>query len=341
MPFGIIPRYYCPNVVHCHYASSDHVYWQRDHHRGKGRCIGVHNDGCGQRLRVGEPINWRPRLAAAALAAVLVLAGAGYGIKLAYFPDLLEHITFVTSETRAVDTQGVLTITIARTSGVGRRETVEYYSIDGTARGGEDYQPIHGTLSFAPGEKQQRLLVSLLPHTSWPAQDRHFFVALKNVVNNPRHVVFIAQKRPDRAVEQQAEALVRAASTVAMDIGTYFSRVKILSEQMDSFKNDATFPQYQAELKTNQGNLTRARELYIQQLRDMQAIEPNILKTQIDHVVAQQERDGFTQQSLATRIMKGQLQEFLQSKTMSMDRWTEQLGKIAPNPTREEPGSSI
>lgn len=341
MPFGITPRYYCTNAEHCRYAQRDYAYSEGAYQRGKGRCIGADNDGCKKQLRAGEPINRRPQIYATFLGLVLVLGAAGYALKLTYFPEPLQHVTFVTSETRATDTQGVLTITIARSSDLGRRETVEYSSADGTARRGEDYQFIHGTLTFAPGEAQQRLSVSLLPDSSFQKPDRYFVVTLKNVVNTPRHVVFIAQRHVDATVEQHAEELARAASNVAMDIGADTTRARIFSGLMDKYRNDSLFQQYKEKFETVQGNLTRARERYAQLLRDMQTIQPAILLTHIDRVAAQQARDGFTQQSLATGIMKRQLQEFLQDSNLSMDRWADELSKIVPSPTKRVPGGSI
>lgn len=56
----------------------------------------------------------------------------------------------------AVDeTVNLATITVTLSAVSGRAASVHYAASDGTATGGEDYEPISGTLTFAPGQTQQ------------------------------------------------------------------------------------------------------------------------------------------------------------------------------------------
>lgn len=59
--------------------------------------------------------------------------------------------------------------------------SVDYQTVDGTAVAGVDYEAVSGTLTFAPGETSQDILVNLLSTTN-PAQSETFSVLLSNAV---------------------------------------------------------------------------------------------------------------------------------------------------------------
>ncbi len=53
-------------------------------------------------------------------------------------------------------------LTVTRTGGLGVGSSVHFATQDGTAKAGRDYQPAHGTLSFAPGQSRRTIAVKVL-----------------------------------------------------------------------------------------------------------------------------------------------------------------------------------
>jgi hypothetical protein len=54
------------------------------------------------------------------------------------------------------------TFSVALSAASGRVITVQYATLDGTARAGEDYVPVSGTLTFAPGTTSQNVIVGVV-----------------------------------------------------------------------------------------------------------------------------------------------------------------------------------
>ena len=47
---------------------------------------------------------------------------------------------------------GTISFTVTLTGSTSRTTTVDYATADGNSRRGRDYEPVHGTLTFLPGE---------------------------------------------------------------------------------------------------------------------------------------------------------------------------------------------
>jgi len=339
--FGIKERYYCINVKECGYAARDHPYSEQEFRHGKGSCVGLTGDGCQSPLVLGDPLDRRALLFTVGLLGLLGVAGGALELKYQLFPDPLQHIAFSTVQSRTPDSVGLLTLTVTRSAQLDRQQEVQYGSTDGTAKAGEDYQASQGTLVFGPGEKEKHLDISILPDKGYQKADRYFTITLKNVAETPRHVVFIEQRRVDTPEQERVAQVVRTASVVAMDIAADVVRQRALSDLVSRSREDpAAYQQFKSSLDTVEGNLTRAREHYLQLFKDMQGMQPSVVMAGMEAVSAQQAHEGYRQQSLATAVMKRQLQEFLNSNTLSMDRWAQELGGIIPRPPDKETSAS-
>ena len=56
-------------------------------------------------------------------------------------------------------------ITVALSAASGLTATVHYSTGNGTALAGSDYTPVNGTLTFAPGQVQQIIMVPIIDDT--------------------------------------------------------------------------------------------------------------------------------------------------------------------------------
>lgn len=76
------------------------------------------------------------------------------------------------------DAEGrLINVTVTRHGSVADTVTVRYATLDGSARGGEDYVAVQGTLTFAPGETEKVVSVELLTD-GLPEGDEHFLFML-------------------------------------------------------------------------------------------------------------------------------------------------------------------
>ncbi|MBK8433182.1 MAG: hypothetical protein IPL28_18630 [Chloroflexi bacterium] len=78
--------------------------------------------------------------------------------------------------------EGVVTVTFTVTLSAvsGLTATVDFGTADGTAIGGTDYEPISGTLTFAPGQTVQVVQVGVLGNTA-DQPNRTFQLVLSNL----------------------------------------------------------------------------------------------------------------------------------------------------------------
>lgn len=74
------------------------------------------------------------------------------------------------------------TFTVSLSAASTRTVSVAYSTLDGTALQGKDYVAAAGTLSFAPGQTQATVSVTVLYDPSL-AQDGTFFLVLSNPTN--------------------------------------------------------------------------------------------------------------------------------------------------------------
>ncbi len=93
--------------------------------------------------------------------------------------------------------EAVFTVTLR--SSLEQTATVEFFTLDGTARAGSDYLPVQGTLRFAPGTLQQQVAVPIVGDlVSEPVED--FFLVLTNAVNGvirvPRGTATVTDNDP-------------------------------------------------------------------------------------------------------------------------------------------------
>lgn len=75
-------------------------------------------------------------------------------------------------------------LTVSLSAPVGRTVTVDYYTVEGTAKAGRDFTAVSGTLTFAPGSAEVILPVPLANDAFFEA-DETFTVALTNAVGAP------------------------------------------------------------------------------------------------------------------------------------------------------------
>lgn len=74
--------------------------------------------------------------------------------------DLLKPAEFPMSGTSSGSATAIFTVTLSQASSLP--VTVQYATVDGTARAGSDYVAASGTLTFAPGQTQQTVAVTIL-----------------------------------------------------------------------------------------------------------------------------------------------------------------------------------
>jgi hypothetical protein len=333
----IRPRYYCANVAECRHAKADRVFTAQEYARDSGLCRGPDGTGCGRALKAGAPIDLRPRWAAVALAGLLVAAASGWTVRTWVFPPPLEHVAFALRESETPDDAGLVDVEIVRGADLRSALTIDYVLIEGSAKAGQDYTAGGGRLVFGPGESRKRLSVAVLPDTSFQKERRHFSLALLNVRGEPRHVVHIVPRQVARSDARVAEQSVRAASVIAKDIADLVVRQRVLDQLLTASREQAgEFAEYRKSLASVNGNLSRARESYLQMLRELQVQQPAIVLGAMDRVADDLQRRTFDQQARAVTIMKRHFTELLHQRSADMDRWAHELSMVVP-PARGSP----
>lgn len=330
MTLGVRRRWYCSNVAKCDRARSDTPFWEADIARNGAFCHG--NNGCGQQLTEGEPLDVRPRWFAFCGAAVGVGIILAWAVVNVLFPPPLKDVDFAQHEIHVHEDGGVVSLQISRTAKVDRRETVLFNSSDGTALAGKNYEAANGEVVFDSGDKNKYVTITILRGNGYLKSDLYFQVTLTNVAGKPRQIVIIDEPKVDDTLKAQAERVVRAASVVANDIADDVVRERVLTRLLSASRSDQSmFERDQRVLQTVQGNLTRSRESYAQSFRDMHTIQPRAVMDAMDHVAQDENRNGFSQQSRATETMKRQYAEYLSNGNIDMDRWANELSSVIPS----------
>jgi Mg-chelatase subunit ChlD len=91
-------------------------------------------------------------------------------------------------QTQAINDQrvnegaGTATFTVTLSAPSDKTVTVEYSTSPGTATPGEDYTPVNGTLTFAPGETTKTIVVPIIEDRIYEG-DENFSINLSNPVN--------------------------------------------------------------------------------------------------------------------------------------------------------------
>ena len=93
--------------------------------------------------------------------------------------DAKGNVHFDPPSLTAIEDIGFVRLTVVRTGSVGTL-SVNYVTVDGTAKAGEDYVATSGTLTFAPGETTKTIDVTILDNQPLEATDESFSVTLTN-----------------------------------------------------------------------------------------------------------------------------------------------------------------
>jgi hypothetical protein len=332
MGIGEKKRYYCVNVDECQYARADHIYSAPYFRQHAGHCHGENNDGCGKELKA-DSINLWPRWLAAAFLIVCIAGGLIFAVQRVFFPSPVKGVSFAAQDVRATETGGDFPIIVNRAGTSAEPVVIEYQSVDGTARAGEQYQAIQGKLVFAAGEHSKTLHVVVLPASGALKPGLYFSIQLRNVEGAPQQMVYIDESKARQTESAQAEQTVRNVSVIAMDIADLMVRERVTDTMLEANRQNVdAFKRYEDRMHVLHGDLQRARERYEDSFRQMQSSSAQILQEAMDKVSADLARQGFAQQSKATDIMKRQFTEFLANKTFDMDRWANELSTVIPRP---------
>jgi hypothetical protein len=325
-------RYYCRNTAGaCIYARSDAPFSAEEFQHARGICAGNKADGCGKPLVAGTAKNHLPRWMGIAAGSTAVLLALSLAVRAVLFPAPIEQLSFSTSSSQVIDEAGIASLEVVRRGNVDRSETVSYRSFDGSARSGEDYQPTSGRLTFLKGERSKALVIAILPDRTYQKARRYFVVRLTNAAGLPQHIVQILPNVADRNQKAQAEQTVRAASLSAKDVADFHVRLRTLDALLAHSSSDSgELSQYRESLSITRGNLSRARESYLQFLRDLQSHQPNAVLQAMQAIATELQRRGYAQQSRAVDIMKRHYKELLSKQVTDMDRWAEELSSIIP-----------
>jgi hypothetical protein len=337
-------RHYCINVAGgCRHAIADRPFSDEEHRRHQGRCKDDEGGGCGAPLVAGDPIDLRARRGGLVLAATLGIAGGGWGLARVLFPPPVTGVAFAATQSQTTDTVGMLTVEVLRPAGATRPTTVEYSTVDGTALAGQDYSAVRGSLHFAAGELRKTITVPLVPDASFSKGPRDFRLVLLNVEGRPLHIVRVEPQQLARSEALVVEQAVRMASVLAKDIADLVVRRRMLDLAMlASRERPGEFAEYRNSLATVTGNLTRARESYVQSLRDLQAQQSHAVLGAMGRVATDLQQRRFEQQAQAVTVMRKHYTELLQRQRPDMDRWAEELSEVIPKvgaPARPVPST--
>ncbi len=87
-----------------------------------------------------------------------------------------------TGDTSGSESSSTVAFTVTKAGTTGRTARVDYATSDGTAIAGSDYEATSGTLTFAPGETQKTIEVTVLGDST-PEADETFSIALSGAVD--------------------------------------------------------------------------------------------------------------------------------------------------------------
>lgn len=325
-------RYYCTDVAGgCPLAKADRPFSAAEYARCKGMCPGTDAHPCQTALKAGAPIDLRPRWAALGVIGLLLAAVLSWGVHALWFPPPLTHVDFAMRASESADDAGSVGIEVVRSAHLEQSVRVRYAASDGSAKAAEDYVLAPGQLIFAPGERSKTVTVALLPDASFLKPRRTFSVVLLNVLGEPRHLVTIGPRPVARSDAIVAERSVMAASVVAKDVADLAVRQRVLGQLLAAARSrEGEFVEYRRALGAVDENLVRARESYLQLLRELRSQQPATVLAAMDRVANDLQHRTFVQQAQAVRVMKRHFTELLGDARPDMDRWVEELSRIVP-----------
>ncbi len=92
-------------------------------------------------------------------------------------------LTYFTNAVEVDEFRPYATVQVLRSFNTNGTTTVDYYTVDGLALAGQDYEGTNGTLTFAPGETGRAISVPLLNNSL--VQPKHeFYIVLTNASDN-------------------------------------------------------------------------------------------------------------------------------------------------------------
>lgn len=333
-------RFYCTNVANCSYAAHDHVYSHVTFKSGKGLCIGLNSDGCGQQLTEGAPYDPRPVRAVWATVLLFVCAIAGAIIKSAVFPDPINGIAFVSQESSVQNNSAsrLVHVRVKRTGPTDKPISIKYKTESITAVAVQDFEASEGTVTIDSNKQEAEITLVVHSDPTNLKPDRSFAVVLTNVEGLPHHYITIAERKADPVEEDRVRAVVRSTSRLAKDIADEVVRRRVFNDLLSANRDDPlAFSIVQAKLQNTQDNLIRSRELYVESLRSLQSYPPRLVVDVMETVSNDQEKAGYNQQAQATMVMKAQFQELLKDNRPYLDRWSEELSKVIPPIEKNKP----
>ncbi len=265
---------------------------------------------------------------------LIVLAGLMLLLKQQMFPTLLNNVRFSTTVTKVAEAAGVVEINLELSVPAATDLTVTYNTEDGTALAGKDYEKTSGVIYFPKGKKEQKVVVSLLPDRNAREPHESFYIVLNNVEGLPRHTVMIEEEGVNKDLLEKSEVVVASLSTLAADIANDMATIRMLHDYLTSTKEPA------AELVQRYNNINNsilsARDRYVILFNDASQLDPEVVRLSIENRVAALERQGYEHQLTATLLMQQQLEEYLELKIPSVDRWMKELGELVKIPTPDK-----
>lgn len=328
--FLIKKTYNCTNPEACSYGYQEHEFSSRYYKKYKGICNGQKKDGCGRDL---APSGYSIRWIRLVLLLVVIAAGVFQGPSLykKYVPVILSGVEFVEPISEVNELDGSVKILVRRNN-ADERMQVKYTTEDSSAKAGEDYESDSGILLFNEGEKEKTIVIPIIADSDFRENRESFTMRLLNVESRPHHKVVILDQALDTNSQQKADALIRTASVLALDIAQYAVKSDTLNKLIKSVDGDSPkMPEFKAALDVNETNMLSARERYIDLFKDMSLVDHTTLLSRTENWVSALRRRDNQQQLSATQIMQAQLERFLASGLIEMDIWVEELTQVIPD----------
>lgn len=185
----------------------------------------------------------------------------------------LGSVHFEPASYTAIEDVGSLPITVTRSGGIGTL-TVQYNTLDGTAKAGEDYVATSGSLTFLEGETTKSFNVTILNNAA-SELDESLMVVLKNpddpdVVGNPgTAVITLKDNSTTPALSINNRNMTEGTSatfTVSLDLATGRTVTVNYSTSADSATSGTDFQPVSGTLTFNPGVTTQT--IVVQSLED-------------------------------------------------------------------------
>ncbi len=122
-------------------------------------------------------------------------------------------VEFAAAIHRVRENAGPVVVTVTRSGDLASSVSLNYFTEDGTARAGEDYQAAQGTLTFDPNVTEQTVSLNILDDALGEG-DETFFV---NLTNLPPGFTSVARLRSTVYIEDNESAVAFALANTVVD----------------------------------------------------------------------------------------------------------------------------